>query len=131
MHFSQNSIFCCLVTKSCPILLWPPQDYSPPGSSVYRISQARTLGWVDSIWKPKNLSIDSDPGVWRKWEKKMFHSFRTHGFLRICPYTSCDHMGEHWVYIAFLHEKNKHRVVKQLAQDFVSTSYSQEWQRKH
>ena len=32
----------CLVTQSCPT----PLDYSPPGSSVLGISQARTLEWV-------------------------------------------------------------------------------------
>ena len=34
-----------LVAQSCPIL-WDPMDYSPPGSSVYGISQARILEWV-------------------------------------------------------------------------------------
>ena len=41
---------CCLVTESCPTLLWqhglPWVPWSPPGSSVYRISQARILEWV-------------------------------------------------------------------------------------
>ena len=36
---------CCLATQSCPTLC-DPMDYSPPGSSVHRISQARTLEWV-------------------------------------------------------------------------------------
>ena len=35
----------CLVTKSCPSLC-VPMDCSPPGSSVHRILQARTLEWV-------------------------------------------------------------------------------------
>ena len=34
-----------LVTQSC-LTLWDPVDYSPPGSSVHGISQARILGWV-------------------------------------------------------------------------------------
>ena len=33
------------VAKSCPAL-GDPMDYSPPGSSVHRISQARILEWV-------------------------------------------------------------------------------------
>ena len=33
------------VTESCPTLC-SPMDCSPPGSSVYRILQARTLKWV-------------------------------------------------------------------------------------
>ena len=36
---------CCLVTKLCPTLC-NPMDYSPPGSSVHRISQARILEQV-------------------------------------------------------------------------------------
>ena len=37
--------YCCLVTESC-LTLWDSLDYSPPGSSVYGISQARILEWV-------------------------------------------------------------------------------------
>ena len=38
----------CLVAKSFLTLLWPPAplDYSPPGSSVHGILQARILDWV-------------------------------------------------------------------------------------
>ena len=36
---------CCSVTKLCLTLLWP-MDYSPPGSCVHGISQARILEWV-------------------------------------------------------------------------------------
>ena len=35
----------CLVTQPCPTL-WDPMDYSPPGSSVLGILQARILEWV-------------------------------------------------------------------------------------
>ena len=34
-----------LATQSCPTL-WDPMDYSPPGSSVHGILQARILEWV-------------------------------------------------------------------------------------
>ena len=34
-----------LVTKLCPTLYYP-MDYSPPGSSVHGIPQARILEWV-------------------------------------------------------------------------------------
>ena len=34
-----------LVAPAC-LTLYDPMDCSPPGSSVYRILQARTLGWV-------------------------------------------------------------------------------------
>ena len=42
----KNNFCCCLVAKSCPSLLWPHELYSPPGSSVHEISQARILRWV-------------------------------------------------------------------------------------
>ena len=35
---------CVLVAQSCPTLC-DPMDYSPPGSSVHRILQARILEW--------------------------------------------------------------------------------------
>ena len=35
----------CSVAKSCPVLC-NPMDYSPSGSSVHGISQARVLKWV-------------------------------------------------------------------------------------
>ena len=34
-----------LVAQPCPAL-WESMDYSPPGSSVHRISQARIVEWV-------------------------------------------------------------------------------------
>ena len=36
---------CVLVTQSCPTLC-NPMDCSPPGSSVFGISQARILEWI-------------------------------------------------------------------------------------
>ena len=36
---------CLLVTQSCPTLC-DPMDYSPPGSSVHGLLQARILEWV-------------------------------------------------------------------------------------
>ena len=41
-----TNYFYCLVAKLCPTLC-DPMDCSPPGSSVYGISQARILQWVD------------------------------------------------------------------------------------
>ena len=37
-----------LVTKSCPAFV-TPMDYSPPGSFVHGIFQARILEWVDFL----------------------------------------------------------------------------------
>ena len=53
-HRILNVVLCAivvgiLVTKSCPALC-NPMDYSPPGSSVHRISQARILGCHFLLW---------------------------------------------------------------------------------
>ena len=50
-----------LITQSC-LTLWDPMDYSPPGSSVCGILQARILEWVaisfsrGSSW-PRNRNL--------------------------------------------------------------------------
>ena len=49
---------CCLVTQTCAILC-DLTDCSLPGSSVYGISQARTLGWVASFFSRGS----SHPGI--------------------------------------------------------------------
>ena len=47
VHFQAllKSYCYCLVSKSCPTLC-NPVDYSPPGSSVYGVLQAKILEWV-------------------------------------------------------------------------------------
>ena len=45
------------VTQSCPTLS-NPMDYSPPGSSIHGILQARVLEWGVSVWKDKPLWKD-------------------------------------------------------------------------
>ena len=47
---------CVLVAQSCPILC-DPMDYSPPGSSVHGILQARISEWVA-------ISFSSNAGDW-------------------------------------------------------------------
>ena len=56
---------CCLVAQSCP-LFCDPMDYSPPGSSVRGILQARVLEWVafpspvdllDAGIKPRSFAL--------------------------------------------------------------------------
>ena len=49
---------CVLVAQLCPTLC-DPMNYSPPGSSVYEIFQARVLEWV-AIAFSRDLS---NPGV--------------------------------------------------------------------
>ena len=48
--------------QSCPTL-WDPMDYSPPGSSVHGILQARILEWVAMPFSPGDLP---NPGVKRR-----------------------------------------------------------------
>ena len=45
LHLWLAGILCVLVTQSC-LILCNPMDYSPPGSSVHGILQARILEWV-------------------------------------------------------------------------------------
>ena len=47
LHVRIKKLYCCscLVSKSFPTLC-NPVDCSPPGSSVYGISQARILEWI-------------------------------------------------------------------------------------
>ena len=51
----------CLVSQSC-LILWDHMDYSPPGSSVHEISQARIPEWAAiSFSKSPALAADSLP----------------------------------------------------------------------
>ena len=49
-------VYVCSVAQSCLTLLRPHGLYSPPGSSVHKILQARTLEWAaissctDCMW---------------------------------------------------------------------------------
>ena len=51
---------CYLVAQSCPILC-DLTDCSLPGSSVYVISQARTLGWVASFFSRGSSHLGIEP----------------------------------------------------------------------
>ena len=74
-----SSSSLCSVAKSCPTL-WDPMDFSPPGSSVHGILQARILEWVAIFssrgsswprdWAP--VSCTSRPVLyhWATWEAK-------------------------------------------------------------
>jgi len=86
-----------LVTQSCPTLC-DPMDYSPPGSSVHGIIQARILEWVATSFsrgssppgiKPGSPAVQADslptasPG---KPSKKIAATAKS---LQSCP-TLCD-----------------------------------------
>ena len=50
-----------LVTQLC-LTLHDPMDYSPPGSSVHGISQARILEWI-AIPFSKGYSLPKSPAL--------------------------------------------------------------------
>ena len=74
-----------LVAQSCPILC-DFMDYSPPGSSVHGILQARTLEWVairfsrESFWRRDWTWVSCVVGifftVWATKEKIYLHRYR-------------------------------------------------------
>ena len=51
-------VCCAKLLQSCPVLC-DPTDYSPPGSSVHGILQARTLEWV-AMPSPRGSSQPRD-----------------------------------------------------------------------
>ena len=55
--FSVLSLYVCMRAQSC-LTLCNPMICSPPGSSVYRISQARILEWVVSSSRGSSQSRD-------------------------------------------------------------------------
>ena len=61
-HFTDREMYvrvhACSVAQSC-LTLWDPMNYSPPGSSVYGISQARYWSGL-SFPSPGDLP---DPGI--------------------------------------------------------------------
>ena len=58
LKYFTNHCAMCLVAQSC-LTLWDPMDYSPPGSSVHGILQARILKWVAM---PSSGDLP-DPGI--------------------------------------------------------------------
>ena len=70
-----NNYVCVLCAQSC-LTLCDPVDYSPPGSSVHGISQARKLEWVaiSLSWdipdtgietmSPMSPALQADPYLW-------------------------------------------------------------------
>ena len=73
----------CLVSKSCPILLWP---YSPPGSSVHGISQARieegvAISFSKGSSRPRDGACTSCFGSqflyhWTTWEAHLLKRWK-------------------------------------------------------
>ena len=57
MYVCVYDIYVCLLSCLAVSNSFDPRDYSPPGSSVHGISQARTLEWVATSFS----SISSQP----------------------------------------------------------------------
>ena len=58
MYIYTHMVCACSVAQLCPTLC-DPIDYSPPGSSVHGIRQARILEWVSISFRRGS----SDPGI--------------------------------------------------------------------
>ena len=81
-HLQIPSPCCGLISLSCPTL-WDPMDYSPPGSFVHGISQAKTLEWVaipfsnGSSWPRGGTWVSCIAGgfftIWATWEAQHHH----------------------------------------------------------
>ena len=71
-----------IVTQSCPTLC-DPMDWSPPGSSVHRILQARILEWVAS---PFSRDRTKGGQYWEKrtWKRIGYQSFIILVLLPVC-----------------------------------------------
>ena len=52
----------CMLIQSCPTL-FDPMDYSPPGSSVHGMLQARILEWVVISISRGSSQHGSNPGL--------------------------------------------------------------------
>ena len=99
---------CSVVSKSLPI---DPMDYSPSGSSVRVISQARILEW-GAIPSPGNLS---DPGI--KLSPAMAGGFFTIAPLEspefyVCQLKVTTHVVHHSAKLCFFLSNGKKVIVK-------------------
>ena len=96
---------CYLVAESCPTLC-DPMDCSPPGSSVYEISQARILEWL-SFPLPVDLpypEIKPHPLYLLHWQvgslplappgKLYMYSWSKFSFGFFVRYNSKEHFGQ-------------------------------------
>ena len=50
VKYQRCGLACCACVLSRVRLFWDPMEYSPPGSSVHRISQARILEWLSILF---------------------------------------------------------------------------------
>ena len=50
LRFPHTFVVVCVLVTQLGLTLCDPMDYSPPGSSVQRILQARILEWVASLF---------------------------------------------------------------------------------
>ena len=88
---------CCCVAQSC-WLFCDPMDYSPPGSSVHGISQARILEWV-AISSSRVLSWPRDwtyisCAAGTLFTAVVISSVQFSSVTQLCP-TLCDPILQH------------------------------------
>ena len=76
--------FKVLVAQSCPTLC-DPMDHSPPGSSVHRILQARTLEWVAML----SSRGSSQPRSWTSISCIVGRLFTESTYFIVFPAAAC------------------------------------------
>ena len=96
--------YCCLVTKSC-LPLFNPMDYSPPGSSVHGIFQARILesvaiSFCSGSFQPRDWTHISYIGRWifYLWATKKAYMC-IYMYIYVYTYICC--LISFYVYITF------------------------------
>ena len=116
-HWKKNGVdwkfrcYCCLVAKLCSTLC-EPVDYSPPGSPVHGILQARILEWVAS-----SRGIFPTQGS----NPRLLH--RQADSLPLCPLGSPATSFRYFYYLHCLYVRGlNNRYVTLLAQDHEANS---------
>ena len=115
--------FCCgggLVTKLCPTLLQAHGLYSPPGSSVHGILQARVLEWV-AVFFSKGSSWPRDQTQVLCITGRFFIDWATRGSPSFCCTTTWINHISKWFHVSkikwlkILNEKPKKKKKKRQA----------------
>ena len=132
IHTNIYSSWCCLVTKSCPILS-DPMDCSTSVCSVHGILQARILEWVDTssstgCFQPRDWTLNPHLLHWQAGSLPLSHqgSIYTHTHTHIHMYIPTyihiyTHIYTHVCVCIYTHTLNHFTVQPKLTQHYKST----------